>query len=98
MGTDRIDRLKFGSVVALPDDALVRGARGLMLLPGGGHVAVQRYLGVTWQRLWISGIFVMRPFLYAETKSGDKASLRDRLSIQPPTDEEHLGTRERLDR
>ena len=42
METDRIDRLKFGSVVALPDDALVRGARGLMPLPGGGCVAVQR--------------------------------------------------------
>ena len=42
METDRIDRLKFGSVVALPDDALVRGARGLMPLPGGDYVAVQR--------------------------------------------------------
>ena len=30
METDRIDRWRFGSVVALPDDALVRGARGLM--------------------------------------------------------------------
>ena len=44
METDRIARLKFGSVVALPDDALVRGARGLMLLPGGGDIAVQRIL------------------------------------------------------
>ena len=42
METGQIDRLKFGSVVALPDDALVRGARGLMLLSGGGYVAVQR--------------------------------------------------------
>ena len=42
METDRIDRLKFGSVVALPDDALVRRARSLMPLPGGGYVAVQR--------------------------------------------------------
>ena len=32
METGRIDRLKFGSVVVLPDDALVRGARGLMPL------------------------------------------------------------------
>ena len=42
METDRIDRLKFVSVVALPDDASVREARGLMPLPGGGNVAVQR--------------------------------------------------------
>ena len=42
METDRIDRLKFGSVVAMPDGALVRRARGWMLLPGGGCVAVQR--------------------------------------------------------
>ena len=42
METDRIDRLKFGSVVALPDDALVRAALGLKSLLGGGCVAVQR--------------------------------------------------------
>ena len=42
MKTGRIDQLKFGSVVVLPDDALVGGARGLMPLPGGGKVAAQR--------------------------------------------------------
>ena len=42
METDRIDRWRFGFVVALPDDALVRGARGLMPLAGGDCVAVQR--------------------------------------------------------
>ena len=42
METGRIDQLKFGSVVVLPDDALVGGARGLMPLPGGGYVAAQR--------------------------------------------------------
>ena len=36
METGRIDRLKFVFVVVLPDDALVRGAEGLMHLPGGG--------------------------------------------------------------
>ena len=41
METGRIDQLKFGSVVVLPDDALVGGARGLMPLPGGGYVAAQ---------------------------------------------------------
>ena len=42
METDRSVRWRFGSVVALPDDALVREARGLMLLPGGGYVAMHR--------------------------------------------------------
>ena len=42
MEIDRIDRWRFGFLVALPDDALTRGARGLMTLPGGESVAVQR--------------------------------------------------------
>ena len=41
METGRIDQLKFGSVVVLPDDALVGGARWLMPLPGGGYIAAQ---------------------------------------------------------
>ena len=42
METDRNDRWKFGSVVALPDDALVRGTRGLVSSPDGDYVVVQR--------------------------------------------------------
>ena len=42
METDRNDRWRFGSVVALPDDALVRRTRGLVPLPDGDYVAVQR--------------------------------------------------------
>ena len=42
METNRIDRWRFGSVVALSDDSLVRGTRGLMPLPDGGYVAVHR--------------------------------------------------------
>ena len=42
MEIDRIDRWRFGSVVALSDDSLVRGTRGLMPLPDGDYVAVQR--------------------------------------------------------
>ena len=42
MESGRNDRWRFGSVVALPDDAMERGARGLMHLPGGGNVAMQR--------------------------------------------------------
>ena len=60
METGQIDRLKFGSVVALPDDALVRGARGLMLLPGGGYVAVQRRPSSDNLQHVASGTFVMR--------------------------------------
>ena len=75
MEIGRNDRWRFGSDVALPDDVMVRGARGLVHQPGGGNVAVQRILRVTWQRLEtepltacyrhlvISGIFGMRPFL-----------------------------------
>ena len=103
METDRIDRLKFGSVVALPDDALVRVSRGLMLLLGCSYVAVQRipssdlvdraFDGMSPQPgdLWNSRD---ETFAVSRDESGDKANLRDRLSIQPPADEEHPGTRE----
>ena len=76
METDRIDRWRFGSVIALPDDALVRGARGLMPLLGGDYVAVQRipssdlvmFVNRAVDDMLPSlgdhqNIFVMRPFL-----------------------------------
>ena len=108
METCRADRLKFGSVVVLPDDALVRGARGLMLLPGGGYVAVQRIpssnLATFVDRVVDgmlpppgAGIFVTRPCLASRDEGGDKAKLRVRFSIRPPTDEEHHGTWEPSD-
>ena len=42
METGRVDQLKFGALVILPEDSLVTGTRGLMPLPGGGYAAVQR--------------------------------------------------------
>ena len=42
METGRVDRRKFGSFAVPSHDALVRETRGLMPLPGGGNVAVQR--------------------------------------------------------
>ena len=42
MGTGRVDRWKFGSFAVPTDDAVERETRGLMLLFGGGNVAVQR--------------------------------------------------------
>ena len=106
METDRIDRLKFGSFVALPDDALVRGARGLVPLPGGGCVAVQRIPSSDLAIFADRAVVGMLPspgdlqnirdetFRVSRDGSGDKANLRDRLSIQPPADAEHPGTRE----
>ena len=38
----RADQLKFGAVVILPEDSLVKGTRGLKPLPVGGYDAVQR--------------------------------------------------------
>ena len=69
METDRIGRLKFGSVVALPDDVLVRGARGLMLLPGGGYV----------QRIPLSDLatFVDRAVDGKLPSPGDLRNIRD---------------------
>ena len=104
--TDWIDRLKFGSVVALPDDALVRRARGLMLLLGGGFVARQRIPSsdlATFVDRAVGGmlpssgdLWNIRDETYPVNRGGggDKANLRDRLSIRPPTDEEHPGIRE----
>ena len=47
METDRNDRRKFGSDVALPDDALVRGARGSLPSPDGDYVVCRGYLRPT---------------------------------------------------
>ena len=106
METDGIDRWRFGSVVALSDDALVRGARGLMPLPDGDygrraedtfespcHVCEQsrgRHVASTWWPPEYSD----ETFPASQDESGDKANLRDRLSIRSPTDEENLGARE----
>ena len=92
---ERVGRLKFGSVVVLANDALVRRARGLMPLPGGGYVDVQR---IPSRDL---ATFVDRAVDGVLPSSGDLGNIRDetcpvsrdRLSIRPPTDEEHLGTR-----
>ena len=100
METGRIDRLKFGSVVVLPDDALVRGARGLMPLPGGGFAAVQRISSsdlATFVDRAEDGMLPSPGDLrnirdetcpVSRDESGDKTNLRDNLSIRPPTDEE----------
>ena len=37
-----MDGLKFGTTVTLPEDASVRSERGLMPLPDGSYIAVQR--------------------------------------------------------
>ena len=106
METDRIDRWRFGSVVALPDDALVRGARGLMPLPGGGYVAVQRIPSSDLAMFVNRAVDGMLPspsdprnirdvtFPVGQDESVDKTYLRDRLSIQSPTDEENPSVRE----
>ena len=106
METDRIDRWRFGSVVALPDDALVRGARGLMPLPGGDYVAVQRIPSSDLAMLVNRAVDGMLPspcdlrnirdetFPVSQDESDDKANLRNRLSIQSPTDEENPGAKE----
>ena len=106
METGRIDQLKFGSFVVLPNDALVRGARRLMPLPGGGYVAVRRIRSsglATFVERAVDGMLLSpgelrnicdETCLVGRDESGNKTKLRDRLSIRPPTDEEHLGTRE----
>ena len=91
METERIDRWRFGSVVALPDDALVRGARGLMPLPGGDHVAVQRIPSSDLAMFVNRAVDGMLPslgdlwnirdetFAVGQDESGDKANLNNRL-------------------
>ena len=93
METDRIDRWRFGSVAALPDDALVRGARGLVPLPGGDYVAVQRIPSSDLAMFVNRAVDGMLPspgdlrnthdetFPVSQDESGDKADLRNRLSI-----------------
>ena len=106
MEIGRIYQLKFASVVVLPGDALVRRARGLMPLPGGGYVAVQRIRSgdlATFVEKAVDGMLPSpgefpgirdETFPVSRNESGDKTNLRDRLSIRPPSDEEHLGSRE----
>ena len=106
METDRIDRWRFGSVVALPDDALVRGERGLMPLPGGDYVAVQRVPSSDLAMFVNRAVEGMLPspgdlrnirdetFPVGQDESVDKANLRNRLSIQSPADEGNPGVRE----
>ena len=79
-----------------------------MPLPGGGYVAVQRIPSSDFATFVDrvvdgmlpppgAGIFVMRHCLASRDEGGDKAKLRVRFSIRPPTDEEHLGTLEPSD-
>ena len=103
--TGRVDRLKFGSVVALPDDALLRRTRCLMSLPGGDFVAVQRIsssdLATHVDRAvdgMLSSLTDIRntredTFHVSRDENDDKSNLRDRLSIRPQDDEETLGNR-----
>ena len=77
-----------------------------MPLPGGGYVAVQRIPSSDLATFVDRAVDGMLPspgdlqnirdvtFPVSRDESGDKANLRDRLSIQPPTDEEHPGTKE----
>ena len=109
METDRIDRWRFGSVVAMPNDALVVGARGLMPLPGGDYVAVQRIPSSDLALFVNRAVDGMLPspgdprnirdetFVVGQDESVDKTNLRNRLSIQSPTDEENPGVRESPD-
>ena len=104
METDRIDRWRFGSVVV--DEALVRGARGLMALPDGDYVAVQRIPSSDLAVFVNRAVDGMLPspgdprnicdgtFPVSQDESGDKANPRNRLFIQSPTVEEKPGARE----
>ena len=104
METDRNDRWKFGSVVVVPDDALVRGTRGLVLSLDSDYFAVQRIpsgdLPVFVNRA-VDGMlpsmgdsrnFRDEPFPLGQDEKVDKTNLRNRLSIQSPADEERLQT------
>ena len=46
-----------------------------------------RYVSFFW---WSPEMFVMGPFLWVEKKVVTRSTWRDRLSIQPPTDEDYL--------
>ena len=105
METGRVDRLKFGSVVALPDDALLRGTRCLMSLPGGDFVVVLRISSSDLATLVDRAVDGMLSsltdvpntredtFPVSRDENGDKSNLRDGLCIRPPADEETLGNR-----
>ena len=70
-------------------------------MPGGGYVAVQRIPSsdlATYVDRTVDGMLLSpgdlrnirdETFLVSRDESSDKANVRDRLSIQPPTDEEH---------
>ena len=109
MGTGRVDRWKFGSFAVPSDDALVRETRGLMPLPGGGNVAVQRIhssnLAISVNRV-VDGLLPLPgdlrntsdgTFPVSQDKNDDKASLRDCLTIRSLTGEENLDARETPD-
>ena len=84
----------------------MREARDLVPLLGGGHVAVQRIHSWDLATFVDRAVDGMLPALgdlrnirgetcpVSRDENGDKTNLRDPLSIRPPTDKEHLGTRE----
>ena len=101
METDRIDRRRFGSVVALPDDALVKGAKGVVSLSDGDYVAVQIIPSSDLPMFVNRAVDGMSPSpgdfrnirgdtsLVCQDEKADKTNLRNRLSVQSAIDEDN---------
>ena len=101
-----MDQLKFGAVVILPEDFLVKETRGMMPLPGGGSAAVHRIPSsdlATFVERAIDCILPpsddLRSVRYRissvnRDEANEKNYLRDRLSIRPPPDDEEPETKE----
>ena len=106
MEIGRVDQLKFGAVVILPEDSLIKGTSGLMPLSGVGYDAVQRIPSSDVAIFVEKAIDCILPpsddprgtrdsTSYANRgETNGENNLRDRLSIRPPPDDEEPETKE----